>query len=48
VPHVKYAMDYRLQNSFSMSYGTGEVIFAGDVDTANGCFTFAAGIDQHW
>jgi len=29
VPRVKYAMDYRPKNSFSMSYASRKVIFPG-------------------
>jgi len=29
VPHVKYAMNYRPRNSFSMSYASRKVIFPG-------------------
>jgi len=32
VPGVKYAMDYRPKNSFSMSYASRKVIFPGAVD----------------
>jgi hypothetical protein len=30
VPRVKYAMDYRPKNSFSMSYASRKVIFPGE------------------
>jgi hypothetical protein len=30
VPRVKYAMDYRPTDSFSMSYASRKVIFPGD------------------
>ena len=33
--HVKYAMNYHLKNSFSMSYASRKVIFPG-VDSTEG------------
>jgi len=30
MPRVKYAMDYRPKNSFSMSYASRKVIFPGE------------------
>jgi len=35
VPRVKYAMDYRPKNSFSMSYASRKVIFPGAVGGEN-------------
>jgi len=34
VPRVKYAMDYRPKNSFSMSYASRKVIFPGEYSTS--------------
>jgi hypothetical protein len=43
VPRVKYAMDYRPKNSFSMSHASRKVIFPGEASSVKTRFT---GIDQ--